>query len=357
MRRYLLVALWPAGMAAIATAAIVAARRAPAAPVRSLRDDDSGEPGAVEIVVPADETDGFGAPLPEAEYLGALPEGLRANGVFAPRRLVARIAQNTSWFSDPDPDLPEWRQGVLQLAAISLAGGVLAYRVMTLVGKPVLKHGPRIDVPVEHWTRTHQVPVWASKAERLNKIGSSWTAWAAAGTAAACLSTSWSKQKWLPPAVLASAIAVDKYTTLALRRKFGRLGPPTSPAGTYPAGGPDRVVLFTGLIANMLWREFSGSERGKAMAVGVVGVLAFNMSYCRVYLSKHWLTDILSGLIYGTILYTPLAVAIRLIAGPPVRHPAGSPVFVIPPQPHGWQAAANGTSVRPMTTAQPGEDH
>jgi len=349
MRRYLMVALWPAGLATIAAAAVVAARRAPAAPARPLSDDG---PGLADPAVPADEPGGFGVPLPGTAASGAPPADPRANGTPAPGGLAA-VVPGPGWFSDADPDLPGWRLGALQLAAISLAGGVLAYRVMELVGGPVLKHGPRIDVPVERWTRAHQVPAWASVVDRLNKVGSSWTTWAAAGTAGACLSTSWSRQKWLPPSVLASAITVDKLTTLALRRRFGRLGPPGSPNGTYPAGGPDRVVLFSGLIANMLWREYSGTRRGKALALGVLGGLAFNMSYCREYLSKHWLTDILSGLFYGAILYAPFALAIRVIAGPPVRRPAEPSVLAIPVQRARWQETrTNGASARAMTAAR-----
>jgi hypothetical protein len=189
----------------------------------------------------------------------------------------------------------------------------------------VVKYGLKIDEPFEQWTSRHQIPAWATVMLRLNTIGSSWTTWAAAGASGACLATSWSRQKWLPPSLLASVIVVDKYTTKALRRHFRRLGPPTSPLGTYPAGGPERVVLFTGLIANMLWREFSGTERGKVLAAGAVGTLAFNMVYCRAYLGKHWLTDITSGLVYGTVMYAPFAVAIRAIAGPPVHKPAGQP--------------------------------
>jgi membrane-associated phospholipid phosphatase len=315
MRRYLLVALWPAGMAAIAAAAVVAVRRAPAVPVPPL-PDDPGDPALTEPAEP--EAERFEPPVPATAPAEVPATGPRPSGVPRPGWMAARLARGTNPYADPSPDLPGWRQGLLQLAVISLAGGVLAYRVMELVGRPVLKHGPKMDVPVERWTRSHQVPAWASKVELLNKVGSSWTTWAAAGSAGACLSVSWPRQKWLPPSVLASAIVVDKCTTSALRRRFGRVGPPSSPLGTYPAGGPDRVVLFTSLIANMLWREFSGSERGKALAVGAVGGLAFNMSYCREYLSRHWLTDILCGLLYGALLYAPFALAIQLIAGPPV---------------------------------------
>jgi membrane-associated phospholipid phosphatase len=119
--------------------------------------------------------------------------------------------------------------------------------------------------------------------------------------------------------VLGAAILVDHYVTLALRRKFGRAGPPASPLGTYPSGGCDRVVLFYGLIANLLWREFSGSHRGRVIALGATSLLAFNAVYCRVYLGKHWFTDSVTGLLYGGLLYAPFAAAIRLLGGPPVK--------------------------------------
>jgi membrane-associated phospholipid phosphatase len=134
--------------------------------------------------------------------------------------------------------------------------------------------------------------------ERLTKIGNTWTTWGAAA--------------------LAAAAVVDHYVTLALRRKFSRPGPPSSPAGTYPCGGVDRVVLFYGLIAYLLWREFSGSPQGKAWAIGAVAALTLNEAYSREYLSKHWFTDILSGVLYGAVLLAPFIAAVRLIAGPAV---------------------------------------
>jgi membrane-associated phospholipid phosphatase len=206
---------------------------------------------------------------------------------------------------------------LIRLGAISGAGGALSYGVMALLGPPIANHGLAIDEPIMRWTESHQIRQWAAVMERLNKIGSTWTNWGSAGTAAACLAVTWHRQKWLPPAVLGAAIVVDHYATLALRHTFRRPGPPDSPLGTYPSGGCDRVVLFYGLIAHMLWREFSGSRRGKAWAIGAVSALSFNVAYCREYLSKHWFTDIVFGLVYGLVLLGPFITAIRLIAGPP----------------------------------------
>jgi membrane-associated phospholipid phosphatase len=205
---------------------------------------------------------------------------------------------------------------------VSGVGGALSYGVMALLGPTVCGRGPEIDVPILHWTDSHRVHWWAAVMKRLGKIGDTWTTWGAAGTAAVCLAATWRERRWLPPVALGGAILVDHYATLALRYRFRRPGPPTSPGGTYPSGGCDRVVLFYGLIADLLWREFSGSPRARVWATGTVAALAFNEAYSREYLSKHWFTDIVSGVFYGAVLLGPFLAAIRLIAGPPAV-PAG----------------------------------
>lgn len=284
MRRYLLVALWPAGLAAIGAATILAARRVPAA-----QADNAG-------ACP-------GSPLPRGSSADAPGGADTAGGADADETGTGSSAAS-------------WAPDLLRLGVISTAGGFAAYAVMKMVGPSVMNHGPAIDEPIHRWVNDNQVRPWAAVLERLNKVGNTWTTWGAAGTAAACLGVTWPRKKWLPPAALGAAVLVDHYATLALRHTFGRVGPPSSPLGTYPAGGPDRVVLFYGLIAHMLWREFSSSQRGKIWAIGSVAGLAFHQSYCREYLSKHWTSDIISGLFYGGVLLAPFVVAIRLIAGP-----------------------------------------
>src|ERR1700683_5416642 len=207
VRRYLLVALWPAGMAAITAATVVAARRASRPAPASGADDHAhqsrqsarDEPGKLNgsAAEPADD--------PATDHRGMVP---------------AR--------TDP-MEASEWLPDLIRLGALSAAGGVAAYAVMSLIGP---------------------------------QVGNTWTTWGAAAAAAACLGVTWPRQKWLPPTALGSAIVVDHYATLALRHRFNRLGPPNSPLGTYPAGGPDRVVLFYGLIAHMLWRGFMGRGGG-----------------------------------------------------------------------------------------------
>ena len=263
MRRYLLVALWPAGLAAIAAATAAAARRTSAAPGRAAADQ----------VVPGGAS-GFGA-------------------------------VSSDWVGD-----------LVRLAAIGGGGAAASYKIMALLSRPVVNHGLAIDEPLFRWTEDHRVGWWAAFMRPVNTVGNVWTTWGAAGAAAACLGVSWRQQRWLPPAALGVALLADHFATARLHSTIRRPGPPPNPLGTYPAGGPDRIVLFSGLIAYLLWREFSGSRRGVASATGAVAALAFSQAYCRQYLSQHWFIDIVCGLVYGALLLSPFIAAVRLIAGP-----------------------------------------
>jgi membrane-associated phospholipid phosphatase len=301
-RRYLLAALWPACEAAIIAATVRAARRASGDNLTraGLRQKAGRNVG------------------------GSLQSWLSGTVQLAPvsvrpgrsSRLNGKATRLTLPASAP---LPDWVPGLVRLGAVSCIGGGVAYEVMRLLGPTVLNHGPKIDEPIARWTAEHQVKQWASVMERLTKVGNTWTTWGAAGTAAVTLAVTWPKHKWLPPAALASAVLVDHYVTLALRRKIGRPGPPSSPLGTYPCGGTDRVVLFYGLVAYLLWREFSGTPQGKAWAVGTVAALSFSEAYSREYLEKHWTSDILAGLVYGAVLLAPFIAGVRMIAGPAVQ--------------------------------------
>lgn len=204
----------------------------------------------------------------------------------------------------------------VRFGTVAVAGTLIVFGLMCALGIIVVNHGLAIDRPIFDWMTRHQVHVMAALMKRLTKVGDTWTTWGASFAAAACLAVTWRNRKWLPPVALAAAIVIDHYTTLGLRHVFHRIGPPTSPLGTYPSGGCDRVILFYGLIAYLLWREFSGQRRTAIVIAGVVAALGFNEAYSRVYLSLHWFTDALSGLLYGTMLLVICVIAVHFVAGP-----------------------------------------
>jgi membrane-associated phospholipid phosphatase len=268
--KYLVVLLWPAGIVVIFGVALWLVRR---------------DPRNVAATVAA------GGPQPHAQ---AENHGVPTAGFFE-SQWVTRAAE------------------VLILIAI---GAAVVFGVMALLGLLVVHHGLVIDRPIYNWMIQHRVHSWGAVMKRLTKIGDTWTTWGAACAAAVCLAVTWRTKRWLPPVVFAAAIVVDHFTTLALRHTFHRLGPPDSPLGTYPSGGCDRVVFFYGLIAYLLWRAFSGRRTTAIWAGAAVAALGFNEAYSRIYLTLHWFTDALSGLLYGGLLLVVFITAIRMVAGP-----------------------------------------
>ncbi len=265
---YLVVLIWPAGLAVIVCVAALLARSEP----RAARAPRTGRS------------------LP-------VPSALRA-GQRALRRASPRGGR------------------IVELAAIVAVGALLVYGVMLLLGQLVVPHGGSIDRPIYHWTIHHRVGFWSSLMKRLTKIGDTWTTWGAAGAAAVCLAVVRKERKWLPVIVFIAVIVVDHYTTKALRDTFHRPGPPDSPLGTYPSGGCDRVIEFYGVIFYFLWKDFSGRRVTAIWAAAGVAALAFNEAYSRAYLTLHWFTDVLSGLLYGALLLAVFIIALRVVETP-----------------------------------------
>lgn len=277
MTKVLLALLWLAGIAAILAIAALLARRAPAAEpgTRSM----SGRPGPVTPPT-AGRSSRHGTPA--AGRSSALPPAVL---------------------------------GAARFLLIVVAGAVAVYALTALLGLLVVHAGPTIDKPLLTWTAAHRVHEWAAIMNRLTKIGNTWTTWGAVAAAAVCLAVTWRRNKWLPPVALGAAIVVDHFTTLYIRHTFERPGPPDSPHGTFPSGGCDRIILFYGLIAYLLWYEFSRQRRAGIWAGATVAVLAFSEGYTRFYLTLHWFTDVLSGWVYGSLLLLLFIIAVRYVEG------------------------------------------
>jgi len=205
---------------------------------------------------------------------------------------------------------------VIGMLLILLVGAVAVYALTCLLGLLVVHAGPSIDKPIYNWMIHHRMHYWKVVMNRVTKVGNTWTTWGAAMTGAVCLAAFYRTHKWLPPVAVGAAIIIDHYLTLAVRHTFHRPGPPDSPLGTFPSGGCDRIFVFYGLIAYLIWREVSGSKRAAIWSAGVVAALGFSEGYSRGYLTLHWFTDILSGFIYGCLILAVFIATIRVVVGP-----------------------------------------
>src|SRR6266513_2821578 len=146
MRRYLLAALWPAGLTAIAAATVMAARRAPGPPSPAAAVDPPG-PGEAGPSGTADEAprDGAGPAGP-----AGLTDVTELTGVTEVTE-VSKVTE-VSEVTNPAAARADWVKDLIRLGAISCAGGALSYGVMALLGPPIVNHGLAIDEPILSWT-------------------------------------------------------------------------------------------------------------------------------------------------------------------------------------------------------------
>ena len=281
MAKILLFLIWPVGMAVILTVAVLLARRARAAPA--------------------------GPRLGRLPWLGYRPALESADVSPGMRGAI--------------------RQALLFLGVI-VVGAVVVFGIMALLGQLVLHGGPTIDKPLNHWVAGHRIHAWKSVMSSATKTGDSWSTRMAVAAAAVCLAVTWRRYKWLPAFAFIVLTVLQRYLTHAIHLVAHRVGPPGFPHGTFPSGGSERTVVFFGLIAYFLWREFSGRRVTAIWAGAAVAALAFDEGYSRFYLGMHWTTDVLSGWFYGILLLALFVLATRLVMGPartPEELAAGDP--------------------------------
>ena len=166
---------------------------------------------------------------------------------------------------------------------------------MAVLGQLVLHGGPSIDKPINHWVAVHRIHVWKSLMNSATKTADSWSTRMAVAAAAVCLAVTWRRYKWLPAFAFIILSVLQRYLTHGIHLVAHRVGPPGFLHGTFPSGGSERSVVFFGLIAYFLWREFSGRRVTAIWAGAAVAALAFDEGYSRLYLGMHWATDVLSG--------------------------------------------------------------
>jgi membrane-associated phospholipid phosphatase len=321
MTKILAVLVWPAGIAVIFAVAALLARHAP-----RLADAQSRVAGTEPVEA------GTG-PL---ERAGPEDRAGPDSGSPSPLRRGSRPGPVTA---SRGSGLAPAAQGIMRLCLILLAGILVIYAVMVLDGLLVKHAGPAIDKPVLHWLAAHQVSWWHSAMMRATEVGDKWTVWAAAASAAVCLAVTYRTKRWLPPVALGALIVSNDILSRAIRHTVTRPLPPGPGGGPFPSGGSERAIVFYGLIAYLLWREFSHSRRAATWAAAVVAALSFNEGYSRGYLGMHWLTDILSGWFYGCLMLALFIGAVRL-AAKPRRATAGAAAELASTWPHRAPAGA-----------------
>jgi undecaprenyl-diphosphatase len=68
---------------------------------------------------------------------------------------------------------------------------------------------------------------------------------------------------------------------------------------SYPSGHSAGVIVFMGLIVYSAWLNWHNSKRAKILSSTSFGLVVAFVSFDRIYLNVHWLSDVVGGCLFG----------------------------------------------------------
>lgn len=179
--------------------------------------------------------------------------------------------------------------------------------------------GP-IDWHVFRWFQSHQVSGWSHAWRTLTNVGGLSQSRKVGLLALVVIPIVYrlrGRRWWVPLLVLAAGIVGEYYFQTLLEFTVRRGHPPTT-HGSFPSGGMARIMVFYGLIVFSCLR-LTRTHARRAWAIGwiIVGVCAAIEAYARTYNLEHWFTDVLGGLLFGTLFLVVLCAVFDVLDDTP----------------------------------------
>ena len=117
-----------------------------------------------------------------------------------------------------------------------------------------------------------------------------------------------------PAVLILAAYEIEHQLQHTLKVLAHRSGPVPAGLGAFPSGGCARLIACYGLIIYLVLRITNKTRSRLAVVLWTLLVAAtYTEAYSRMYLGKHWLTDVIGGLAFGVVLLPVFIAATRML--------------------------------------------
>jgi membrane-associated phospholipid phosphatase len=132
------------------------------------------------------------------------------------------------------------------------------------------------------------------------------------------LALSWARRRWTPLVLITVTMLGSLVMTVAGKAAVGRSRPPLSAAvppfeesASFPSGHSLNSLVFAGIVAYLLVRRMHRAWT-RAVTIALACAFAGTMGLTRVYLGRHWFTDVLVAWTLGLAWLSVVITAHRL---------------------------------------------
>lgn len=199
-------------------------------------------------------------------------------------------------------------------ATVALASFSVTLITCWFLGKLAHALEPRVDVPMFAWFQERQLDgTWHALWSELTLMGNRAQTQRIVVVGAIVLAVAWRKRGfWIPLLALPAGYMFEKFGQMLLSKSVNRGHPPTT-LGTWVSGGCARLIIVYGLVIFLVLAWLGVRRRWWVAGWCLLGLLAATEAYSRTYLLKHWFTDVVGGVIYGTMLLLFMIAAVKVL--------------------------------------------